>query len=261
MQQELEALERWLDEDNSDDHSDASKEGICNDPWSAAATTSTLSPRDGPSTLPPHDNAFDDDFTAFVSASSSAADAETVHSAIASSMRRAPLASSSFSSTFTFDSGSDTSGRLTPGIDERDSSGLLASDFGASYRSLGSVSDFENPEPEESHNQEDSEDEMPSGVEIAVTSKRIFGAVPLALSPIDGNDIRSLQENLPLAFEVDVGADPSEADLERLDLQSMLSAIQGLKEEISGMPDSQERRKAAARVALGLVYGLDGNSN
>ncbi|OJA17979.1 hypothetical protein AZE42_08945, partial [Rhizopogon vesiculosus] len=260
MQQELEALERWLDEDNSDGHSGESDKGISNDPWSAAATTGTLSPTEDPSTLVPHENAFDDDFTAFVSASSSTADAETTKSTASSSAGRAPLASSSFSSTFTFDTDSDTSGRSTPGIDEQDSSRLLASDFGTSYRSLGSVSDFGNPEPEESHNKEDSDDEMPSNAEIAATSKRIFGAIPLALSPVDGNDIRSLQENLPLPSEVEVAAEPSEADLERLDLQSMLSALQGLKEEIAGMPDSRERKKAAARVALGLVYGLDEDS-
>jgi hypothetical protein len=254
MQKELEALERWLEEDGSDGHSDASEEGTSNDPWSAATTTGTLS---DPSTPAPHSHAFDDDFTAFVSASSSAADAD---SAITLSGIRPPLASTSFSSTFTFDSGSDTSGRLTPDIEEQDSSRLLASDFGATYRSLGSVPDFGNPETEESPNEEDSDDEMPSSAEIAATSKRIFGTVPLALSPTDGSDIRSPQENLPLPSEVEVTADPSEAGLERLDLQSMLSALQGLREEIAGMSDSRERKRAAARVALGLVYGLDGDS-
>ena len=29
-----------------------------------------------------------------------------------------------------------------------------------------------------------------------------------------------------------------------------------MKEEIAGMEDEEERRRAAARVALGLVYGL-----
>lgn len=260
MQQELEALERWLDEDNSDGHSDASEKSTSNDPWSAAATTGTLSPTEDPSTSDHHTNAFDDDFTAFVSASSSAADTETAKSAKTPSKTRPSLAPSSFGSTFTFDSGSDTSGRTTPGIDEQDSSRLLASDFGASYRPLGSVSEFENPEPEEAHNKEDSDDEMPSSAEIAATSKRIFGTRPLALSPTD--DTLSLQGNLPLPpSEVEVAADPSEADLEHLDLQSMLSALQGLKEEIAEMPDSRERKRAAARVALGLVYGLDGNSS
>ena len=255
MQQELEALEQWLEEDNSDGHSDIS---MSNDPWSAAATTCTASPTEDPSIADLRVNAFDDDFTAFISASSSTADAETAESAKALSRRQHPPASSSFSSTFTFDSGSDTSGRLTPSIDEQDSSHLLASEFGASYRSLGSVSDLGNPELEESHNKRDSDDDMPSSAEIAAASKRIFGVTPLARSPTD--DARSPQGNL-LPSEVEVAADPSEADLERLDLQSMLSALQGFKEEIAGISDSRERERAAARVALGLVYGLDGNSS
>ncbi|KAG1745958.1 uncharacterized protein EDB91DRAFT_1119769 [Suillus paluster] len=262
MQQELEELERWLDEDNSDGRLDASKKNISNDPWSAAATTGSLSPTEDPSTPCPHNHAFDDDFTAFVSASPSVADAETQPAQISSERPVPPLPLLRFSSTFTFDSGFDTSGRSTPVNDEHEYSRLTAnaSDLGVSYRSLGSVSDFGDTEAEEPHKQEDSDDEMPSNAEITATSKRIFGATPLVFSPNDENDIRSLQENLPLPSEVEV-ADPSEADLERLDLQSMLSALQGLKEEIAGMPDSQERKRAAARVALGLVYGLDGNSN
>ncbi|KAG1751201.1 hypothetical protein EDB19DRAFT_1904062 [Suillus lakei] len=262
MQQELEELERWLEEDNSDGHFDASEKIISNDPWSAAATTGSLSPTEDSSTQGPHNNTFDDDFTAFVSASASAADVETQSAQTSSERRTPPLPSFSFSSTFTFDSVSDTSGRSTPANEERDFSHLStnASDLGVSYRSLGSVSDFGDPEAEEFHKHEDLGDEIPSNAEIAATSERIFGATPLTFSPTDGNDTRSLQENLPVLSEVEV-ADPSEADLERFDLQSMLSALQGLKEEIAGMPDSQERKRAAARVALGLVYGLDGNSN
>lgn len=260
MQRELEDLERWLDEDNFDGHLDASERTISNDPWSAAATTGSLSPTEDSSTHGPHNNAFDDDFTAFVSTSATAADVETAQTS--SERQIPPLPSLSFSSTFTFDSDSDTSGRSTPANEEHDFSRLSAnaSDLGVSYRSLGSVSDFGDPEAEESHKHEDSDNEIPSIAEIAATSERIFGATQLTFSPTDGNDTRSLQENpsVPSGFEA---ADPPEADLERFDLQNMLSALQGLKEEIAGMPDSQERKRAAARVALGLVYGLDGTSD
>ncbi len=44
------------------------------------------------------------------------------------------------------------------------------------------------------------------------------------------------------------------------DLSRVLSALQGMKEEIATIPDERERRKAAAKVALGLVYGLEGTS-
>ncbi|KAG2364414.1 hypothetical protein BDR07DRAFT_1401652 [Suillus spraguei] len=262
MQRELEELERWFDEDNFDGHLVASEKTMSNDPWSAAATTGSLSPTEDSSTQGPHNHTFDDDFTAFLSASASVADVET-HSARTSSERRIPpLPSLSFSSTFTFDSGSDTSGRSTPANQEHDFSRLSAdtSDLGVSYRSLGSMSDFGDPEAEESREHEDSDDEMPSRAEIAATSERIFGATPLTFSPTDGNDTRSLQKSLSVASGVEA-ADPSEADLERFDMQRMLSALQGLKEEIAGMPDSHERKRAAARVALGLVYGLNGNSD
>lgn len=262
MQRELEELERWFDEDNFGGHRDASEKTISNDPWSAVATIGSLSPTEDSSTQSPHNNAFDDDFTAFVSASAAAVDVETQSARTSSERRIPPLPSLSFSSTFTFDSGSDTSGRSTPANEEHNFSHLSAnaSDLGVSYRSLGSVSDFGDLKAEESHKHEDSGDEMPSNAEIAATSKRIFGATPLAFSSTDRNDTSSLQENLFVPSEVEA-ADPSEADLERFDLQRMLSALQGLKEEIAGMPDSQERKRAAARVALGLVYGLDGNSD
>ncbi|KAG1822828.1 uncharacterized protein BJ212DRAFT_830260 [Suillus subaureus] len=262
MQRELEELERWFDEDNFDGHRDASEKTISNDPWSATATSGSLSPTEDSSTQGPHNNTFDDNFTAFVSASVSAADVETQSAQTSSERRISPLPSLSFDSTFTFDSSSDTSGRSTPANDEHNFSRLSASasDLGISYRSLGSVSDFGDPEAEESHEREDSSDEMPSNAEIAATSKRIFGATPLTFSSTDGNGTCSLQENLSVPSEVEA-VDPSEADLERFDLQRMLSALQGLKEEIAGMSDSQERKRAAARVALGLVYGLDGNSD
>lgn len=260
MQRELEDLERWLDEDDFDGHLDASEKTISNDPWSAAATTGSLSPTEDSSTYGPRNDTFDDDFTAFVSASATLAEVETQFAQTSSERRIPPLPSLSFSSTFTFDSGSDTSGRSTPANEEHNFSRLSAdvSDLGVSYRSLGSISDFGDPEADESHKHEDSGDEIPSNAEIAATSERIFGATHLTFSPTDGNDTRSLQKNLSVGFEA---ADPSEADLERFDLQSMLSALQGLKEEIAGMPDSRERKRAAARVALGLVYGLDENSN
>ncbi|EIN12636.1 hypothetical protein PUNSTDRAFT_124399 [Punctularia strigosozonata HHB-11173 SS5] len=41
------------------------------------------------------------------------------------------------------------------------------------------------------------------------------------------------------------------------DLNRVFSALQGMKEEIGMMDDEDERRRAAARVALGLVYGLE----
>ncbi len=36
-----------------------------------------------------------------------------------------------------------------------------------------------------------------------------------------------------------------------------MNALQGMKAEIADMEEESERRKAAARIALGLVYGLE----
>jgi len=55
---------------------------------------------------------------------------------------------------------------------------------------------------------------------------------------------------------------PSTQNLEEggagtFDLSQVLSALQAMKEEIAGISDEGERRKAAARAALGLVAGLE----
>jgi hypothetical protein len=61
---------------------------------------------------------------------------------------------------------------------------------------------------------------------------------------------------------VDVATSPISPEQEHamasLDLGSVVTALEGMKAEIAGMTDDGERRKAAARVALGLVYGLEG---
>ena len=59
-------------------------------------------------------------------------------------------------------------------------------------------------------------------------------------------------------FTSDEHFDPHDGDdfeFGAFDLSRVLGAVQAMKEEISGMTDEGERRKAAARVALGLVYG------
>ena len=50
--------------------------------------------------------------------------------------------------------------------------------------------------------------------------------------------------------------DDGDESFQAFDLSRVFSALQGMKDEIAGMEDEDERRRAAARVALGLVYGL-----
>ncbi|KAF9242505.1 hypothetical protein BU15DRAFT_60244 [Melanogaster broomeanus] len=230
VQRELEELERWLEEDTGLTDADArsSDEEYGADPWSKAITSGTTTShassddiKNSRSNTPKA--GFDDDFAAFVSASpSSSAGVPQVSSESSSPPRRfPPLASTSFSSTFSFDTISP--GRSTPTFDNFDTSHLAPDDtaFGVSYRSLGSVSDFGDMDKETSSREhsfdsgdDDGDEDMPSAAEIAETSRRIFGSFPLSLSPT--------QEQGTRASDDDLSAEMTEADFERFDLHSVL---------------------------------------
>lgn len=79
----------------------------------------------------------------------------------------------------------------------------------------------------------DEEDDLPSRNEIESAASRIFQSGSTHNREQDG-------------------------DAPAFDLSRILSALQGMKEEVSGIEDIAERRKAAAKVALGIVYGLEG---
>jgi hypothetical protein len=256
MQREMEELERWLEEEETLRAS--------GDPWinisavedigsksivdPLAMTTSPMG-MDSPHTTPwagvwetPQQSGFDDDFTVFVSAPATAAGP----------------------------SGSSTSGRSTPNA-SFDSDRLDPVHTGASYRSLGSVSDFGD------HRVDDEDDlDLPSEAEIQTTSARIFGPSLSASSSIvrppmltptsQPAPLLSPSQRTTTAFSTSTSFSHSEGDesedggdyeVGNFDLSRVLNALQNMKEEISGMENEDERRKAAARAALGLVYGLE----
>jgi hypothetical protein len=131
------------------------------------------------------------------------------------------------------------SGRSTPEI-ERASSLNVPGSAGSLYRSLGSVSDFgENDE------NGDGDDGLPSQAEIQEMSQKIFGKSKLAASP--GKEVGP-----GITDSVD-----EDYEMGSFDLTKVLGALKGMKEEISMIENEDERRKAAAKVALGLVYGLE----
>jgi hypothetical protein len=100
---------------------------------------------------------------------------------------------------------------------------------GYSYRSLGSVSDFG-----------EGEEDIPTREEVLAVSARIFGTEKPAIAPLGR------------------AGDPwPEDEVASFDLSRIVSTLEGMKAEIAGMSDEGERRRAAARVALGLVYGLE----
>ncbi|KAI8978785.1 hypothetical protein BD414DRAFT_538705 [Trametes punicea] len=166
---------------------------------------------------------------------------------------------------------------------------------GASYRSLASVSDMggegelfaDREEPHASGygalaGEEDNDPDLPTRAEILETSRRLFGAAAFAPSPAamaahastssaisEEDAVRSIsQTTAPPSSasareadsSADISVDSEEGDEDHsfaaFDLSRVFSALQGMKAEIAGMENEDERRRAAARVALGLVYGL-----
>ncbi|KAI0328906.1 hypothetical protein GY45DRAFT_1372025 [Cubamyces sp. BRFM 1775] len=174
---------------------------------------------------------------------------------------------------------------------------------GASYRSLGSISDFGGDDlsyvgRDEAHtggygaldDGEEDDPDLPSRAEILETSRRLFGAA--ALGPPPAAQPSSLSDSAATATasigqdagpstarpvttteapaqdansSADLSLDSEEGDenhsFASFDLSRVFSALQGMKAEIAGMENEEERRRAAARVALGLVYGLSAQSD
>ena len=160
---------------------------------------------------------------------------------------------------------------------------------GMSYRSLGSMSDFGGADSmfmgrEDSgeygalSDDDDDDPDLPTRAEILETSRRIFGAAsppipdPSASTPtresfstnVSNAPLDAQPASSPSTSRSAAGADQSldlddgdgDESFAAFDLSRVFSALQGMKDEIAGMEDEDERRRAAARVALGLVYGL-----
>ncbi|KAF8895331.1 hypothetical protein BD779DRAFT_1498926 [Infundibulicybe gibba] len=139
---------------------------------------------------------------------------------------------------------------VTPGLSSS-SHKLVPPHASKLYRSLGSASDLgeyeDKPISMDMHAEQDNEsddDGLPTQDEIRATSSRIF----------EGHD-----NSTGIHPEVD-SAGKDDYDMAPFDLSKVLGALQGMKAEIANMEDEGERRKAAARVALGLVYGLDASA-
>ena len=101
-----------------------------------------------------------------------------------------------------------------------------------------------------------SDDFFPTDQEILVTSHRIFG--PLLPSQRASSSKSGWMDGDGGDGE---GEDEDEknplGDVE-FDLSRIMGSLQGLKEEISGIENEEAKRKMAARVAMGLLYGLEG---
>ncbi|PCH39985.1 hypothetical protein WOLCODRAFT_68879 [Wolfiporia cocos MD-104 SS10] len=218
MQREMEELERWLADEEGRREREEAHAWVG---WSSAPTPTIQTPTvDGV----PHLR-FDDDFTEFVAAPSPA-----------------------------------SAQQLAQSLSPFDADMLVPMHTGASYRSLASVSDIGSDHHATDGDGDGDDPDLPSQAEIAETSRRIFGsAFPL---PVPDISRPSASAETASAHGSDDGHafdhhdDDDEFEMSAFDLSRVLSALQGMKEQISGMEDEGERRKAAARVALGLVYGL-----
>ena len=82
---------------------------------------------------------------------------------------------------------------------------------------------------------------LPSRADVAAVSRRIFDAGGCA-------------EDADADADADADGGCAQAPF---DLSRVLGALEAMKEEIAGIADEDEKRRAAAKVALGLVYGLE----
>jgi hypothetical protein len=244
----LQELERWLesDEDHDDEHDE-------HDRWTM--TGEEEEPRTPLASAPK--SGFDDDFAAFVSAPPPSARPTGPRTGSAPQIARvatedwpsgsnvpsislSPAAGTgtsshdapfthAFGSTFDFDAAGRSPVPTHPhgaSIDDEDE-GLHADTDGA-WTALGSASDLGSTLVTGAPPHHDPD--LPTPAEVAETSARIFGA------DNDDND----------------GAPGGPG----FDLSRVLGALEGMKAEIARMPDDEARRRAAARVALGLAQGL-----
>ena len=112
--------------------------------------------------------------------------------------------------------------------------------------------------------------DLPSQDEVQATTRRIFGSTPSNL-PATTSGTKQQQQFLSATEISGLGASPAPSTstlgdeddfgLSQFDLSRVFSSLQVMKEEISEMNDDGERRRAAARVALGLVYGLQSDED
>ncbi|KAJ4482033.1 hypothetical protein J3R30DRAFT_3286513 [Lentinula aciculospora] len=289
MRNEMEELRRWLEDDERETRDDEEGGNNANDPWGRAASTTTLpsgmmtisptSEEGGLShSVPTKEDRFDDDFTAFVSAPAETSFFGPSHHVTNSTSKSKSHADSFSEGTFpSFAFFGDSSFEAHPFDDEGlgydtngdtsfDSLAPLDRRSGITYHSLGSASDLGDMLDEEASPahlsipiQDDDDDKktdgnddgLPTRGEIRASAQRIFGPLPSLSLSSSANKHEAINAN-----ESNTDFHEFDDDMD-FDLTHMVSAIQGMKVEISGMENEDDRRKAAARVALGLVYGLD----
>jgi len=100
-----------------------------------------------------------------------------------------------------------------------------------------------------------SDDFFPTDQEIFMTSHRIFGPHLPSQRAKSSRSAQADDEGRSHKEDEDEGNTLGDGDI---DLSRIMGALQGLKEEISGIENEEVKRRMAARVAMGLLYGLEG---
>ncbi|PPR05413.1 hypothetical protein CVT24_008027 [Panaeolus cyanescens] len=191
-------------------------------------------------------HAFDDDFTEFVSApirpatmTSISADPAQAHLSIpVPSLRR----SSSRSSSFTSDFESNDDEHIYAMLDDTSSYG----------------GDDRDREMEEGDVGEIKDESFPNLNEILATTRELFGGQLPVQNRGDNSSVSNSSSRLQQPEREGDAGDYDPKGSEAFDLEGVLGALQRFKTEIGSMSDEEEKKKMAARVALGLVYGLEG---
>lgn len=189
---------------------------------------------------------FDDDFTEFVSA---------------------PLPPTSAPSTSRVPPSSDTSHLSLPVPSLRRStsqSSSFASDFGDHddehiYAMLDDTSSYGGDDLDrdiEDTSSKKVEENLPDLNEILATTRQLFGGQIPIRNKGDADPPKS--GTGPSATHPSAPKNAASSDADAFDLGDVLNALQRFKTEIGGMTDEEEKKRMAARVALGLVYGLEG---
>lgn len=258
MRKEMEELRQWLEEEHHDLHKDD------DDAWGPTLSHAgmSLSPTSEEGELSSvQKDGFDDDFTVFISAPPE----DTVTFRYPPAIGATPDFSEGEFPTFaSFGDDSFAASFIdSESVDVETSFDSLAPSTRFSsvmYHSLGSASELGDgyeegeappapPNRDRDVSEVDSDEDLPTESEIRASAQKIFGPLLPPSSPLSNTKIQEEKHN----GNVLGGLSNDDMDF---DLTHMVSAIQGMKVEISGMESEDERRKAAARVALGLVYGL-----
>ncbi|KAI0786892.1 hypothetical protein C8Q75DRAFT_250040 [Abortiporus biennis] len=255
MQREMEELERWLEHEESTSKAQDAQAWI--------TSSGTLDSNSTPTIIRTGEElGFEDDFTDFIGAP-----VDVVYSGQGSTtpQRLSPMHTGASYASLASAEGDDEDDSDLPSKEEiEETSRRIFGDSLLDVPTASSSSSISQRSPSKSSSHHHHHHHIPSELSSIPPSSKL--TIPRAdpLMPHTPDSPFSTFTRDDSFDDSYVGFDDGDEDFEddedfelgAFDLSRVLTALQGMKEEIAGMEDEGERRKAAARVALGLVYGL-----